>query len=418
MYGGVWRGAGVALALAVGLPMAAGSVRAADLGGDCCADLEERVAELEATTARKGNRKVSLTVSGWVNEAVFFWDDGTERNVYVGTNKLEQSRFKFAGEAKIDKDISAGYTIEIGVVANDSGSWDQTDPARRAGVFTLRKSNWWVKSKTYGKLTVGLEGTSTYHLLDDADFTQTRSFADALGPGVGIGSFFTRSDGVTGPRWSDIMRGFDNSTPGQSGRRNIVRYDSPEVGGFVATASWGEDDLWDVALIYKGEIRDFKIAGRVGYGNSTDPTASNCGGPTADFECEWGGAAATVQHTPTGLYVYGGYGKQTIKSLPGGLDSDSTTWFVQPGIEKQWNALGLTTVFGEYRHDDAGANPGTSLGSDLDFWGAGIAQGIEKADMLLYALYRHGDGEYVKASGALTKLDDFDLVVTGAKMNF
>ena len=29
-------------------------VRAADLGGNCCADLEERVAELEATTARKG----------------------------------------------------------------------------------------------------------------------------------------------------------------------------------------------------------------------------------------------------------------------------------------------------------------------------------------------------------------------------
>ncbi len=35
---------------------------AADLGGDCCADLEERIAELEATTARKGNRKVSLTI--------------------------------------------------------------------------------------------------------------------------------------------------------------------------------------------------------------------------------------------------------------------------------------------------------------------------------------------------------------------
>ena len=68
---------------------------AADLGGNCCADLEERIAELEATTARKGNRKVSLTISGWVNEAVFFWDDGRERNVYVGTNSLEQSRFRF-----------------------------------------------------------------------------------------------------------------------------------------------------------------------------------------------------------------------------------------------------------------------------------------------------------------------------------
>ena len=50
----------------------AGPASAADLGGDCCADLEERVAELEATTARKGNRKVTLTISGWVNEAVFW----------------------------------------------------------------------------------------------------------------------------------------------------------------------------------------------------------------------------------------------------------------------------------------------------------------------------------------------------------
>ena len=41
--------------------------KAADLGGDCCADLEERVAELEATTVRKGNKKVSVTLYGKVN---------------------------------------------------------------------------------------------------------------------------------------------------------------------------------------------------------------------------------------------------------------------------------------------------------------------------------------------------------------
>src|SRR6195256_903572 len=102
MFGGVRGGASAALVLAGANLILAGAVPAwaADLGGDCCADLEERIAGLEATTARKGNRKVSLTISGWVNEAVFLWDDGTERNVYVGTNALEQSRFKFAGEAK------------------------------------------------------------------------------------------------------------------------------------------------------------------------------------------------------------------------------------------------------------------------------------------------------------------------------
>ena len=39
-------------------------VEAADLGGDCCADLEERVAELEATTVRKGNKKVKVELYG------------------------------------------------------------------------------------------------------------------------------------------------------------------------------------------------------------------------------------------------------------------------------------------------------------------------------------------------------------------
>src|SRR4026207_350447 len=89
--------------------LSAGSASAADLGGNCCSDLEERIADLEATTARKGNRKVSLTVSGWVSEEIAWWDDGTESKAYVGTNPVEQSRVRFLGEARIAKDWSAGY---------------------------------------------------------------------------------------------------------------------------------------------------------------------------------------------------------------------------------------------------------------------------------------------------------------------
>ena len=49
----------IAILAAAGLTLSFSSASAADLGGNCCADLEERVAELEATTARKGNRKMS-----------------------------------------------------------------------------------------------------------------------------------------------------------------------------------------------------------------------------------------------------------------------------------------------------------------------------------------------------------------------
>ena len=79
------------------------------------------------------------------------------------------------------------------------------------------------------------------------------------------------------------MRGFNNATPGQDGRRDIVRYDFPEFAGFVVTASWGEDDLWDAALTYKGEWNGIKVLAKAGYGESTDNgfvggTGTQCGG--------------------------------------------------------------------------------------------------------------------------------------------
>ncbi len=159
MFGGVGKSAGWATILGTVGFVLSGSVsaKAADLGGNCCADLEERVAELEATTARKGNRKVSLTVSGWVNEAVFGWDDGTEQNVYVGTNALEQSRFRFTGSAKIDKDWSAGYVLEIGLQGQPSSQWNQIQDGstnllaiNQNNGLIVRKSNWFIKSNRLG----------------------------------------------------------------------------------------------------------------------------------------------------------------------------------------------------------------------------------------------------------------------------
>src|SRR5512145_3421807 len=86
--------------------LSAGSASAADLGGNCCADLEERVAELEATTARKGNRKVSLTVYGWVNKGVLYWNDGGESNTYLGVDNTNYAtRFGFRGDAKVSPTV-------------------------------------------------------------------------------------------------------------------------------------------------------------------------------------------------------------------------------------------------------------------------------------------------------------------------
>jgi predicted porin len=410
------------------------SANAADLGGNCCADLEERIAELEATTARKGNRKVSLTITGWVNEEILFWDDGTSSDVYIGTNSLEQSRFKFVGEAKIDGDWSAGYTLEIGISTHPSNQWTQgninstsTNPANQNNSLVVRKSNWWIKNKDLGKVTVGLDGSATYHLLDDADGTLTRNYSDAEAASVAMAQFTLVAAGksVNKLKWTDIMRGFNNSTPGQDGRRDVIRYDTPAIMGFVGTAAWGENDLWDVALSYTGKVADFKLVGKAGYGEGTDEASTACHSGGKTLKCEWWGVAGTIMHEPTGLYVYAAYGQQHDNrgTDPGiaafAVQDTDTMWLVQGGIEQKFFALGKTNIFGEYRQDDAGSNVGKKvLGSNLDFWAVGVVQNIDAAAMDLYLIYRNASGDTTDSAKVKTTLDDFDMVQAGARIQF
>ncbi len=111
------------------------SASAADLGGNCCADLEERIAELEATTARKGNRKVSLTISGFVAQQVMYWDDGIEDNVYItDTGSVSiGTHVRFAGQATIAPGWTAGYVLKLEAIQNDSLLVDQDNDNGIAG---------------------------------------------------------------------------------------------------------------------------------------------------------------------------------------------------------------------------------------------------------------------------------------------
>ena len=118
---------------AVASALMGGSALAADLGGSCCADLEERIAELEATTVRKGNRKVSLQISGFVGQQVMWWDDGRQSDMYIGDGGNIFSRFRFRGEAKISSDLTAGFTYEFAANSNAIGSMNQLNSADDLG---------------------------------------------------------------------------------------------------------------------------------------------------------------------------------------------------------------------------------------------------------------------------------------------
>ncbi len=157
----------VAAGLAAGAFATTGA-NAADLGGNCCADLEERVAELEATTARKGNRKVSLTISGWVGEQVMGWDDGFESNAYVvGLGTTLGTNVKFTGQATIVPGWTAGYVIHIEADGSDGLTISQgidNGPGVYAGTqnyVQLLQSFWFIKSDHWGKVGIGQQSQAS-----------------------------------------------------------------------------------------------------------------------------------------------------------------------------------------------------------------------------------------------------------------
>lgn len=131
------------------------TANAADLGGGCCADLEERVAELEATTARKGNRVVSLQVYGQVNKALLFFDDGVDSDVFVVDPDSSGSRFGLKGAAKIQPGLSVGYNIELDVQDSATDKVTQSNDEGVENEILIRHNYVYIESETFGRLALG-----------------------------------------------------------------------------------------------------------------------------------------------------------------------------------------------------------------------------------------------------------------------
>ena len=398
---------------------------AADLGDGCCADLEERVSELEATAARKGNRKVSLTVTGYVTKQIMFWDDGVEHNAYVNdVGPTQATNFRFTGEATIAPGWKAGYMFRIqDLTDNPMGSSQFVDSTNMG--LNVQMANWFVASKEYGKLSVGRNALAAKSAAMFTDLSGTQVIANyVLFDG---GGFFLRSNGALLPvKWGDLGYCYSQQRPWGGDCDGIVmngvRYDSPTFAGFSLSASYGEDDDWEVAGRYTGKVSGFKLAFGVGYSVNTDenqqpPPVSK------SKDSEFFQAGGYAEHLATGLFVHAAYGQEDNngkQTLAGFTEPDSHQWYVKGGIRRQWVALGHTVLYGECGQyiDQLGpaALVAGATSGEFTRWGLGAVQEIDAASMSLWLKFREHEADI--SGGALGEIDGFRYVSTGAMINF
>jgi porin-like protein len=517
MIGGLLKSvSSAALFATVGLFVVGSAVpaKAADLGGDCCADLEERVAELEATAARKGNRRVSLTISGQVSTAVMAWDaggsiagvnakaagadtvvigppvfsaadpniapdalpvvdantpghidpahvhgdhshtativkgsaavaakqKGRSRDVYIVENVPSGGTFfALTGDAKINPKLTAGFNVTIALDTggrshqvsqfDDDGTSDPVRDAgpRSAGGFdtdiVLTLANWYLDHKDVGRVTVGRINTASAGTVT----------VDLGGAGVTANAqvgYTQRGfvDPNTGTSWAALLGG--NTVNGASlSRANAISYTSPTFGGFSVSAAWGENDAWDAAIRFAGEFSGFRVAAALAYadnlsglGDSLEDNSVGVvglgikiGGVGTEFfpQISQVKGSASILHVATGLYLTGAYVNQDNDTL---TSTNTTLWYVQGGVSKNWTGLGNTTIYGEYTkindafHTAAGPLAGTF--SDATVWGLGIVQAVDAAALDLFLSYRNFSAD------AIVETQDFNVVMGGARIKF
>ena len=440
----------IAIAAALGMTlggfaMSASPAKAADLGGDCCADLEERVAELEATTVRKGNKKVSVTLSGWVVKLGSWWDDGHETNFYTGDKDTTlSSHFQISGSAQIAPGWSAGYTIAVEVPGDSAGAGfagnqynDNAWNFSPASISTLL-SYMWLKSDKWGTVNFGQlsQATDNVALLPDLSGTVIESNA-VLFDGAGM---FVRPKGAKNSndlasdfKWANVVTcisgggGVGADCAGYP--YNGFRYDTPTFGGFSVSTGYYEDDVWDVAVKYAADWNSVKFSAAAGYTQLTDEGCSSAGPGCSNAVVGGGGGApfqsyrkdadlfqvgASVMHVPSGLFVYGLYQREenngtqyksfnySTGAITNNNVNENDVWFMKAGIKRTFSPLGATVIFGEWgQYNDqfaglCGTPPGDSPSGDFGntFCAASLPVGIVTKGM-----YK---GEAITASAEVT----------------
>ncbi len=431
-----------ALAAIAGLTLAAAAApaaRAADFAGECCADLEERIAELETTAARKGNRKVSLAITGHVHQAIMFWDDGGETNAYIVDVQNDQSNFGFLGEAAISSDLTAGFSILIRLQDSLSGEVSQNDDDTDLAPLLLWEANWFLDSSALGRVTVG-RASRVSDGAPEQDLSETGLAGYSGAQDVGGGMALRRSaDGaLIDIGWGDLISHFNGDTA------NLVRYDTPTFAGFTLSASWGEDDIWDVGGTYEGSFGGFQVAAALAYTEITDENGAF--GDPGELDNNIVVGSLAVLHEPSGLNALVAAGQQSFETAV--LDNDGAVRkpadanfiYAKLGWIANFSSLGHTAFYGEYGHwkDFASAGADAALiaqldgtgggairltGNEVTVWGLGVVQRIEAADMDIYLSYRNRDAEFDLVNGAgaavaANGLEQLHTVLVGSDIRF
>jgi hypothetical protein len=359
--------------------------------------LEKRVKALEKAggkTVTRSKKTMKLVVSGHINRAIVFTDNGSESGITHVTSNFSRTRVRWIGTGKINDDLSVKTNIELGNQSSVGTAQDLGDNGDVNGVAALdeRHIEFQITSKSLGKIYMG-QGISGSDATSEVDLSGSgllslNGFAELIGGGE------VWQTGNAGAGLGTVGAVFNNLDG--LGRRDRIRYDTPKFAGFQVTTSHGNEDAWDVALRYGAAIGGFKVRAAVAY---SDTEAIN-GRSVVN------GAVSVLM--PFGLSLTVGAGDQSDDRF--NTFRDNTEWrYAKVGYRFKGLEMGETRLYIDYNvNDDVNA-----ANQEAKFWGIGVVQILEPLGAELYLGYVNQSLEVVG-----TDPDDIDRIAVGARFKF
>jgi predicted porin len=373
------------------------------------------VAVSSALAAPMAAHAVKYKLSGQINRAAVYQNDGQNSDVQFIDNESSGTRWRLTGSEDIGSGMKVGFNWEWQNSSNGGGSGIRdTSSGSESQSQAMRKAEVWF-SGGWGKVSLG-QGDGAGNGATEVDLTSTwnvaysgrDSFAGGVAWRTGAGGSLT--SGGTSLTHGDTFNSFDAFS-----RYDRVRYDSPALGPVTLSVSAGQSDRYEGAVRWSQGLGGGQISAALFYGQ--DNGGGDLTGPVLGVKNRYGGSAAYLFSFGTSLQF--SYAENEVDATPGTITSKGKTWYVKVG--HNWGNNSVSFGYGE--SEDANPNLVAFAGSGWKDKGFNIGYNynIPKAKVDLYAGI-HGNQldlpAGVTGTGGGASVDDIYAVVIGTKLKF
>jgi predicted porin len=332
---------------------------------------------------------VSFDVSGQVNKAIMFADDGVASDISFVDNTASNSRFRLTGSEDMGNGITAGFRIELATQVN--ANYTQTikrtgDTASYgAGGFgtSIRKSEAYFRGN-WGTLSLG-QGPTATDGMGDADLSNTWLADFSATTWGGLTAFRTAGGTQTPLSAAGVSTYFDGHS-----RRSRVRYDTPSFGPLTVSVDASVNDTWGV----KGYV--YTSLG----GGDLSLALAYAHGDNRFGRSDVGGSASFLFSQGTNITL--GYQERDFTAV-----GRNSAHHLYVKLGHRWGNNAVSISYGD--NGDTAVN-----GSDANTIGLGFVHTIPKPKVELYAAYNHISLDAIGGVG----FEDIDVFGLGTRVKF